>query len=108
MFEILLLGAGAAAPASHGRENIGVVRVPDPRLDRLSELYHPRKTVHAQIQLVDTVATVAGSTRSAAKGQDLFLAVRNCDALALVLRHFDDASEPARDLRTLEAELILN
>jgi GTP-binding protein YchF len=108
VFEILLLGAGAAAPASHGRESIGVVRVPDPRLDRLSQLFSPKKTVYAQIQFVDTVATVAGSTRSAAKGQDLFSAVRNNDALALVLRDFDDASDPGRDLRTLEAELILN
>jgi GTP-binding protein YchF len=108
VFDILLMGAGAAAPASHGRESVGVVRVPDPRLDRLAALYQPKRTVYAQIQFVDTVATVAGSTRSAAKGQDLFSAVRNCDALAAVVAHFDDASDPTRDLRTLEAELILN
>src|SRR5262245_41769505 len=108
VFEILLLGAGAAAPASHGRESIAVVRVPDARLDQLSQLYQPKKTTHAQIQFVDTIATVAGSARSAAKGQDLFSAVRNCDALALVLRDFEAGSEPGRDLATLEAELILN
>ena len=108
VFEILLLGAGAAAPTSQGRESIGVVRVPDSRLDQLSRLYQPKKTTYAQIQFVDTIATVAGSARSAAKGQDLFSAVRTCDALALVLRDFEAGSEPGRDLATLEAELILN
>ena len=108
VFEILLMGAGAAAPTAQGRESIGVVRVPDARLDRLSQLYQPKKTVYAQIQFVDTVATVAGSARSAAKGQDLFSAVRNSDALALVLRDFDETADPRRDLLALEAELILN
>jgi len=108
VFDILLRGAGAAPAASHGREQVGVVRVPDARIDRLSVLYNPRRTVYAQIQFVDTIATVAGSARSAAKGRDLFSSVRNCDALAAVLGDFDAASDPLRDLRTLEVELVLN
>ncbi len=107
VFEILVQGAGASAAGTHGREHVGVVRVPDARVDRLSELYRPRKTVYAQIQFVDTAATVSGSTQ-ASRGQDLFSSVRNCDALAAVLGDFDAAAEPARDLRTLDAELVLN
>ena len=108
VFEILLMGAGVAPPAASGREQVGVVRVPDARVDRLAEMYRPRKTTYAQIQFVDTVAAVTESARSAAKGQDLFAAVRNSDALAAVLRDFDDLSEPSHDLPTLESELILN
>ena len=58
LFQILMQGAGSAAP---GREQIGVVRVPDPRVDQLSMLYQPKKTTYATIQFVDSAA--AGSPR---------------------------------------------
>ena len=108
LFQILMQGAGSAAP---GREQIGVVRVPDPRVDQLSMLYQPKKTTYATIQFVDSAAAGHGSARSAARGIDLFSSVRACDALLLVVRDFTGAGEPpdaARDLRALEAELILN
>ena len=57
VFEVILEGAGAAATTRSGREHVGVVRVPDPRLEGLADLYRPRKIVHAQIQFVDTAAT---------------------------------------------------
>ena len=107
VFEILLQGAGASAAGAHGREHVGVVRVPDVRVERLSELYRPRKTAYAQVQFVDTVATVSGSTK-ASRGEDLFSSVRNCDALAAVVADFDAAADPARDLLNLDAELVLN
>jgi hypothetical protein len=114
LFEVLLLASGAHA-THQGREAIGVIRVPDERVDRLSALYSPKKTTHAQIQFVDTVAAGQTSARAAAKGPDLFAAVRNCDALLAVVRDFENPSvpapsgiDPARDLRALETELILN
>jgi GTP-binding protein YchF len=89
------------------------VRVPDERVDKLSAMFEPRKTTYAQIQFVDAAAAGHTSARAAARGPDLFSAVRNCDALLAVSRDFastelEGAADPARDVRTLEAELILN
>ena len=117
LFEILLQGAGAHA-AQAGREQLGVVRVPDERLDRLSAIFQPKKTTFAQIEFIDSGAARGGrealSARAAAKS-DLFAGVRNCEAFVAVLRDFESASEPApdgvdpaRDLRSLETEFILN
>jgi GTP-binding protein YchF len=113
LFEIVMQGAGTAPAAGHGREQVGVVKVPDAVVDRLSALYSPKKTTYAQIQFVDTAGTGAASARTAAKGPDLFSAVRTADALLAVVRDFESPSEaappdPARDLRTLETELALN
>jgi ribosome-binding ATPase len=107
VFEILLQGAGAAATGAHGREQVGVVRVPDERVDRLAALYKPKKITYAQVQFVDTAATVSGGTKPS-RGEDLFSSVRNCDALAAVVADFEPAADPGRDLRELEAELVLN
>jgi GTP-binding protein YchF len=115
LFEILMQGAGGAAPEGGAREHVGIVVVPDPRVDRLSALYQPKKTTHARIQVVDTPAMRAGSARAQAKGPDLFAAVRNCDAILAVVRDFENPAVPAEsgvdplgDLRDLETELILN
>jgi GTP-binding protein YchF len=112
LFEILMQGAGSAdAAPSKSREQIGVVRVPDERVDRLSAFYQPKKTTFATLQFVDSAAAGQTSARVAAKGPDLFGSVRNCDVLVLVVRDFSLAGEPpnaARDIATLEAELMLN
>ena len=115
LFEILVQGAGAQAAATSGREQVAVIVVPDPRVDRLSALYHPKKTTHARIQFLETVAAGHPSARAAARGPDLFSGVRNCDALLGVVRGFENPAvpaaagvDPARDLRDLESELILN
>ncbi len=108
LFEILMQGAGSAAGA---RDQVGAVRVPDPRVDRLSALYSPKKTTCTQVQFVDSAAAGQGSARSAARGADLFSAVRDCDALVLVVRDFElagEAPDPARDLNALDSELMLN
>lgn len=112
LFEILMQGAGVATPAGQ-RDQVGVVRVPDERVDRLSALYQPKKTTWAQVQFVDSAAAGQASARAAAKGPDLFSAVRQCDAFAAVVRAFEDlgaggAPDPERDLKALEAELVLN
>ena len=113
LFEILLQGAGAAAPpGASARERVGVVRVPDARIDRLTSMFQPRKTVLAQIQFVESAAAGHGK---GSKAQDLFAGVRQCDALLAVVRDFENPAvpaekgvDPARDLRELEAELVLN
>ena len=113
VFEILMQGAGAAAPAgASAKDRVGVVQVPDERIDRLSALFHPKKTTFTQIQFVDSAA--AGHGRPG-KGQDLFAGVRQCDALLAVVRDFENPLVPiekgvnaARELRDLDAELVLN
>lgn len=115
LFEILLQGAGHPAASASGREIVGVVRVPDVRIDRLSALYSPKKTTYAQIQFVDSAAAGQTAPRQAARGADLFASVRDCDALLAVVRDFDAPAvpiaggvDPQRDLREIEAELVLN
>src|SRR5204863_1545973 len=112
LFEILMQGAGSADSAgTKAREQVGVVRVPDERVDRLSAFYQPKKTTYATLQFVDSAAAGQASARVAAKGPDLFGSVRGCDALVLVVRDFSlagEAANAARDLATLEAELMLH
>ena len=113
LFEILMQGAGALAPpGASARDRVGVVKVPDARIDRLTDMFSPKKTVLATIQFVDSAAAGQGKP---GKGQDLFTGVRQCDALAAVVRDFENAAvpalkgvDPARDLREIEAELVLN
>jgi len=115
LFEILVEGAGAHAAATSGRERVAVIVVPDERVERLVALYKPKKITHARVQFVDTVALGQTSARASARGPDLFSGVRNCDALLAVVRDFENAAvpagagvDPARDLRDLESELVLN
>jgi GTP-binding protein YchF len=117
LFEILMQGAGTSSPGASGREQVGVVRVPDERVDRLSALYEPKKTTYAQVQFVDSAAArgAGESGRAQAKGPDLFSSVRNCDAFLAVVRDFDNPAvpieggvRPGRDLANLQADLILN
>jgi len=113
LFEILMQGAGAAAPpGASAKDRVGVLKVPDPRIDRLSAMFQPKKTTYAQIQFVDSAAAGQGKP---GKGADLFAGVRQCDALVAVVRDFENPAVPAihgvdaaRDLRELEAELVLN
>ena len=107
-------GAGTPHAASAAREHVGVVRVPDERMDRLTVLFRPKKITFTQIQFVDSGAAGHASGRPG-KGADLFHGVRECDALVAVVRDFENAAvpieggvDPARDLRSLETELLLN
>lgn len=96
--------------------NIGVVAVPDQRLDRLAEMYHPEKYTPATIEFVD----IAGLVRGASKGEGLgnkFLAnIREVDAIVHVVRcfvnddivHVEGSIDPKRDIETINLELILS
>jgi hypothetical protein len=94
---------GRAAP------NMGVVKVPDERLDRLSELFHPRKTIPADVTYVD-VAIPAGATREGTINPDVLALVRNADALLHVARAFDGSEgqpDPWRDVEALDLEFAI-
>jgi GTP-binding protein YchF len=114
LIEILVSNAPPRAPGAR-QDRVGIVRVPDERVDRLSEMYSPKKTTFATLEVVDSQAMGQGS-QGGAKGPDLFAGVRNADALVLVVRAFEDPSVPhpkatvdaARDLADLEAEIVLN
>ena len=99
------------APRTKGDVNIGVSRVPDERLDRLTAMFNPRKRVPATVEFTDII----GAARSGAHALVDVAAYRNADALVHVVRAFrDDAVahpsgsvDPARDAQAMEDELIL-
>jgi ribosome-binding ATPase len=98
--------------------NVGVVKVPDPRLDRLAEVFKPKKIVHADVTYVDLPAPPA-STEFHVGTEELpaehLARLRDSDALIHVVRAWDDAAhphpagsvDPARDLEQLDLEFIL-
>ncbi|HTM26728.1 MAG TPA: redox-regulated ATPase YchF [Vicinamibacterales bacterium] len=110
-----LLTSAREAPRGAGRQeaNVGVSRVPDERLDRLTALFNPKKHVPATVEFADMGGTAAGKSGAAALLD--VAAFRNADALLHVVRMFRDPSvphaagsiDPARDVRTMEDELIL-
>src|SRR5256885_14825388 len=100
--------------AAHGKgeASIGISKVPDARLDRLTAMYNPKKRVPATVEFSDLAAP--GGTGGAKALVDV-VAYKNADALAHVIRAFEDATvahpagsiNPARDAQTMEDELIL-
>ena len=108
-----LMTAARDTSRAHGRTeaSIGISKVPDERLDRLTAMYNPRKRVPATIEFAD----IAGAATGGAQALLDVAAYRNADALVHVVRAFrDDAVphvagnvDPARDVQTMEDELIL-
>ena len=85
--------------------HLGVTKVPDARVDRLSAIFLPKKTTYAEIRFTDFPATQSQEKLKA--NAALLAQMRDVDAMALVLGDFDGASEPIKDLRDLLAEMIL-
>jgi GTP-binding protein YchF len=106
-----LMTATREAPRSKGDVVIGISKVPDPRLDRLTAMFNPRKRVPATVEFTDIVA----AARTGAQTLVDVAGYRNADALVHVVRAFrDDAVphaagsvDPARDAQVMEDELIL-
>jgi len=108
----LMTSAHSTARTTHGKgeTSVGISKVPDARLDKLTEMYNPRKRVPATVEFTDLAAMAAG-----AKALVDVVAYKNADALVHVLRAFSDPSvphpsgsiDPARDARAMEDELIL-
>src|SRR5579863_3111189 len=92
--------------------HIGVARVPEPRIDQLAALYKPRKVTYATVEYVD----VGGMVRDRARDSAVLAPLREVDALAHVLRVFDDPAvphpagsiDPLRDAESLDLELMLS
>jgi ribosome-binding ATPase len=98
--------------------NVGVVKVPDPRLDRLAELFHPKKIVHADVTYVDLPAPPASSEGRVGTDElpaEHLARLREADALIHVVRAWDDVHhphpdgsvDPDRDLERLDLEFVL-
>ncbi len=95
--------------------NVGVVPVPDERLDVLTNMYHPEKTTHAIIEFVDIAGLVKGASKGEGLGNKFLSHIREVDSIAHVVRCFEDPNvvhvdgsiEPIRDIETINLELIL-
>jgi GTP-binding protein YchF len=95
--------------------NVGIVPVPDPRFDSLVELYHPKKVVPATVEFVDIAGLVRGASKGEGKGNAFLSNIRDADAVAHVVRCFEDENivhvdnkvDPLADIETIETELIL-
>ena len=96
--------------------NVGVVPVPDKRLDRLAEMYSPELYTPATIEFVDIAGLVKGASEGEGLGNKFLSNIRDCDAVVHVLRcfenddiiHVDGSVDPIRDLETINLELILS
>jgi GTP-binding protein YchF len=94
------------------KPHIGVVEVPDTRIDKLSSIYKPRKTTHATIEYIDYLGITSGDV---AQNSKIFNLIRDVDAIVHVVRVFEDESvmhplgsiDPVRDVKAFETELIL-
>jgi len=96
--------------------NVGVVAVPDERLDVLAGIYHPKKITPAVIEFVDIAGLVKGASRGEGLGNQFLSHIRQVDAIVHVVRcfedsditHVDGAVDPIRDTETIETELIFS
>ena len=109
--------AGAAAanyPFCTIEPNVGVVAVPDERLDVLAKMYSPEKYTPTTIEFVDIAGLVRGASRGEGLGNKFLSHIREVDAIVHVVRCFEDGDvvhvdggvDPARDVETIETELI--
>ena len=96
--------------------NVGVVMVPDERLDKLTEMYHSQKTVPAVIEFVDIAGLVKGASKGEGLGNQFLSNIREVDAIVHVVRCFEDTNiihvdgsvNPLRDIETINFELIFS
>ena len=96
--------------------NVGVVAVPDKRLDKLAEMYDPVKYTPAVIEFVDIAGLVKGASKGEGLGNKFLSNIRECDAIVHVVRCFDNDDiihvegtvDPVRDIETIDLELILS
>jgi GTP-binding protein YchF len=95
--------------------NVGIVPVPDARLDRLAELVHPDRVVPATVEFVDIAGLVKGASEGEGLGNQFLANIRETDAIAEVVRFFSDPNvihvdgkvDPGSDVETIKTELVL-
>ena len=96
--------------------NVGVVDVPDHRIDRLAEMYNPKKVTRAYIEFVDIAGLVKGASKGEGLGNKFLSHIREVDAIVHVVRCFEDENithvegsiDPIRDIETINLELIFS
>lgn len=114
-----ITGAGAQSanyPFCTIDPNVGIVAVPDPRLDALAQMYNPQKYTPAVIEFVDIAGLVRGASKGEGLGNKFLSHIRDVDAVVHVVRCFDDGDivhvdgnvNPARDIETINLELIFS
>jgi ribosome-binding ATPase len=112
-----ITNAGAQAanyPFCTIEPNSGVVAVPDARLDVLAQMYAPKKVTPASVEFVDIAGLVKGASHGEGLGNKFLSHIRECDAIVHVVRcfkddniiHVDGSVDPARDIETINLELI--
>ena len=95
--------------------NVGEVQVPDPRLDKISAIVKPQETIPTRLTFVDIAGLVKGASKGEGLGNQFLAHIREVDAIAYVLRCFDDPDvthvegriDPLNDAETVETELML-
>ncbi len=113
-----LTKAGIAAenyPFCTIEPNVGIVEVPDPRLDTIAGIEKPQKVVHAIVEFVDIAGLVAGASKGEGLGNKFLANIRETDAIAHVVRCFEDPNvvhvagkiDPVSDIETINTELAL-
>ncbi|WP_077597356.1 redox-regulated ATPase YchF [Olsenella urininfantis] len=117
LFTALTKKGGLAAnyPFATIDPNVGIVDVPDQRLQRLADLVHPARVVPATVEFVDIAGLVKGANAGEGLGNQFLANIRNCDAICEVVRFFSDPDvvhvdgrvDPAADADTIQTELIL-
>jgi len=115
-----LVGAKSAQAANYPfctiDPNVGMVEVPDERLKTLTELISPEKVIPTTIEFVDIAGLVEGASKGEGLGNKFLSHIRECDAIAQVIRGFDDSNivhvygdiNPQRDREVIDSELILS
>ena len=113
-----LTKAGIAAenyPFCTIEPNVGIVEVPDPRLASLAAIAKPQKVIPATVEFVDIAGLVAGASKGEGLGNQFLAHIRECDAIAHVVRCFDDGNvvhvsgrvDPLSDIEVIDTELAL-
>lgn len=117
LFTALTNKSGLAAnyPFATIEPNVGIVPVPDPRLNELAKIDHPAKIVPATVEFVDIAGLVAGASQGEGLGNQFLANIRETDAICEVVRYFSDPDvthvagkvNPQSDVDTIKTELIL-
>lgn len=113
----LLTGAGLETSAFFSGKtatNTGHAQIPDARIDYLAQMFKPKKTTYAQLEVVDVPGLMRGASQGQGTGNEFLVAVRDCDVLAHIVRgfendqvlHVEDNIDIMRDIATIDTELL--
>ncbi len=117
LFNALTSAKALAAnyPFATKEPNLGVITVPDPRLDKLEELVKPQKVIPTTVEIVDIAGLIKGASKGEGLGNQFLANIREVDAIVHVVRCFEDGNvihvdgsvNPVRDKEIIDIELIL-